>query len=125
MTERIPWHEYFLGLAAVVATRATCPRRRVGAVLVKDKRVIGTGYNGSAPGADHCDDVGCMMVGGHCARTTHAEDNAIEDAYWRMDTEQVRGASLYCTIQPCKECTKLAHQVGVTDIHWSEDYPWV
>lgn len=119
--DRVPWGEYFLNVAAVVATRATCPRRRVGAVLVKDKRIIGTGYNGSAPGGDHCDDVGCMMVGGHCARTTHAEMNALLDGM--KDRDVIKGSSLYCTITPCHQCTKLAVMMGVTDIHWSEDYP--
>ena len=74
---RPPWDIYFLKLAMLVSERATCPRMHCGCVLVKDKRILSTGYNGSIPGDAHCEDDGCMIVDNHCVRTIHAEMNAI------------------------------------------------
>src|SRR5690606_5886840 len=77
---RPTWDEYFMTMAHFVATRATCTRRQVGAVIVRDKRILTTGYNGSPPGLPHCSDVGCWIVDGHCVRTIHAEQNALVQA---------------------------------------------
>ena len=76
MDSRVSWDEYFMNIARVVATRATCDRKHVGAVLVRDKTILATGYNGSARGLEHCDDAGHMMEDGHCVRTVHAEQPA-------------------------------------------------
>ena len=80
MAERIGWHQYFMNIAAQVATRATCQRKHVGAVIVRDRTILSTGYNGSIRGLPHCDDVGCVMEDGHCVSTVHAEANAILQA---------------------------------------------
>ena len=78
--QRISWKNYFMNIAREVATRSTCSRKHVGAVIVRDKTILSTGYNGSIKGLPHCDDAGCDMVDGHCVRTSHAEANAIVQA---------------------------------------------
>lgn len=116
---RIPWDDYFLGIAAVVATRATCPRKRVGAVIVQNNRILSCGYNGSPPGEPHCDDVGCDMQGGHCKRTTHAEINALLE----LPGDNFPEATMYTTLEPCTDCRAYAEQWhGVTKFVWDEDY---
>jgi dCMP deaminase len=118
MTDRPSWDEYFFALAELVATRATCPRASVGAVLVKNKRVIGMGYNGSPPGAPHCLDEGCIISYNHCVRTTHAEKNALMNT-----TPFPYGASLYCTHEPCTDCRAELHKAGVYDLRWTRVKP--
>ena len=76
MPERVEWNHYFMNIASEVARRATCPRKHVGAVVVRDRRLLSTGYNGSLRGLPHCDEVGCLMEEGHCIATVHAEANA-------------------------------------------------
>ena len=117
---RKPWDEYFLDIAAAVAERATCPRRHVGAVLVKDRRILATGYNGSLPGDPHCEDSGCDVVDNHCQRTVHAEINALLQAA-RFGIA-IEGASLYCTLEPCVNCTKALITAGVTEIRFRDLY---
>jgi len=117
---RPSWDEYFLDLAAQVAKRATCDRGRAGCVVVRDKRIIATGYVGSPPGLPHCDDVGHLLrkvvdedgtVRQHCVRTTHAEQNAIcQAARYGIALE---GATLYCTMEPCRVCAMLLISVGI------------
>ncbi len=97
--------QYFLNIASVVAARATCDRAHIGAVLVKDKYIISTGYNGAPHGLAHCDEVGHQMENDHCVRTTHAEQNAIIQA--AVHGSSTRGAILYCTHSPCKICAKI------------------
>ncbi|MBI2415492.1 MAG: cytidine/deoxycytidylate deaminase family protein [Candidatus Kerfeldbacteria bacterium] len=97
--------QYFLNIAAVVATRATCDRAQIGAVLVKDKYIISTGYNGAPHGLSHCDDIGHLMENDHCVRTTHAEQNAIIQA--AVHGSSTKDATLYCTHSPCKICVKI------------------
>ena len=80
MADRIDWHPYFMNIAKEVSSRSTCPRKHVGAVIVRDRRILSTGYNGSLRGLAHCDDVGCLMEDGHCIATVHAEANAILQA---------------------------------------------
>lgn len=118
---RASWDEYFGAMAALVATRATCPRLSVGCVLVRDRRVISTGYNGSLPGSPHCDEVGCLMVNDHCERTIHAEANAILFAARAgISTE---GATAYVTHEPCSNCRKMLITAGVTDIAFANKRP--
>lgn len=118
---RPSWDEYFLRLAQLVATRATCPRRHVGAVLVRDNRVIATGYNGSARGDAHCEDVGCLMENGHCIRSVHAELNALLQC--AASTQTSAGATLYCTHLPCVHCAKALVQADVTRVVYIAEYP--
>ena len=77
MNDRVSWEKYFMNIATEVATRSTCDRKHVGAVIVREKTILSTGYNGSIKGLPHCDEAGHEMVDGHCVRTTHAEANAI------------------------------------------------
>lgn len=108
---RKPWDEYFLDLCELVGSRATCPRASVGCVIVHDKRVVSTGYNGSLPGRPHCDDIGCLMHENHCVRTIHAEANAIAQM---LAKEVPNEGTLYCNYRPCVNCMKLI--VCYTDI---------
>ena len=109
---RDDWGIYFLGIAREVATRSTCPRAQVGAVIVRDKRIIATGYNGSAPLEPHCSDVGCLVVDDHCVRTIHAEENAlISCARFGIATE---GARLYSSMEPCHRCRIRMLNAGIT-----------
>lgn len=109
-----------MGLATLTATRATCPRLSVGAVLVSpDHRLISTGYNGSVHGEPHCTEVGCLLNDqGRCVRTLHAEQNALLHA-----REPVEGATAYVTHDPCEVCTKLLRQAGVTRLLYAQSYP--
>lgn len=117
---RPSWDEYFMELAQVVAKRSTCNRRSVGAVLVRDKRILTTGYNGSPPGLPHCTDEGCLMVDGHCVRAIHAEQNAIiQGALHGID---LRGATCYVTSSPCVHCTKMLIGAGIKRIVYLDAY---
>ena len=120
MTERASWDEYFMRIALVVASRATCDRKHVGAVLVRDRFILATGYNGSIPGLPHCDDVGHMMEDGHCVRTVHAEANAICQA--ARNGVRIDGATLYVSASPCFTCFKLVANAGIRTIVYGEFY---
>jgi len=104
----------------MVATRATCARKHVGAVIVRDKTILSTGYNGSLPNEEHCDDVGHLMIDGHCKRTIHAEQNAIFQA--AKNGIRLEDSKLYCTTEPCFDCLKAIYSVGIRDILFSEFY---
>lgn len=117
---RPSWETYFLSLAAQVSTRATCPRLSVGAVIVRDRAVLASGYNGSMAGAAHCSDVGCLMVDSSCQRTVHAESNAIAQA--ARNGVRLDGATAYVTHRPCWSCWKLLRNAGVVSVEWSLDY---
>lgn len=112
-------------MAQLAATRATCPRRRVGAILVRDQRVLATGYNGSIGGAPHCDDVGCLIVvrdgRESCERTVHAELNAIIQC--ARNGVVAGGATMYCTDFPCVACAKAMVQAGVRRVVYLTEYP--
>jgi len=108
-------------IARTVATRATCPRASVGAVLTRDKRILTTGYNGAPRGIAHCTDAGCMLVDGHCLRATHAEANAIVQG--ALHGVGLAGATAYCTHQPCAGCSKLLISAGVERIVYADAYP--
>ena len=120
MKKRIDWDQYFMVEAGLVASRGTCQRLSVGAVLVRDKRIIGSGYNGSVAGDDQCIDVGCYMRDGHCVRTIHAEMNALlQCAKFGTPTD---GAVLYVTDFPCLQCTKSLLQAGIKQINYLRNY---
>ena len=120
MKKRIDWDQYFMVQAALLASRSTCKRLSVGAVLVRDKRIIAGGYNGAVSGDNHCIDEGCYLRDGHCVRTIHAEMNAIlQCARFGMSTD---GASLYVTDFPCLQCTKSLLQAGIKEINYIRNY---
>jgi dCMP deaminase len=108
-------------VARTVATRATCPRAGVGAVLVREHRILTTGYNGAPRGVPHCLDVGCTMVDGHCLRATHAEANAIVQG--ALHGVSLEGATAYCTHEPCAGCSKLLISAGIVRIVYADAYP--
>lgn len=117
---RTSWDDYFMRIAAEVATRATCDRKHVGCVLVRDKCIIATGYNGSIRGLPHCDDEGHLMDDGHCVRTVHAEANAIVQAA-RLGA-RIEGATAYVTAFPCWGCFRLLVQAGVVRVVYGDAY---
>lgn len=117
---RPSWDEYFLKLAMIASERATCPRMHCGCVLVKNKYVLSTGYNGSLPGLPHCEDVGCLIVDNHCVRTNHAEMNAIAQA--ARHGIAIDGATAYVTNMPCTTCAKALLAAGIKRIVIFSDY---
>ena len=118
--QRISWDEYFMAQSHLLSLRSTCSRLSVGATIVKDKRIVSGGYNGSIKGDEHCIDVGCKVVEGHCVRTIHAEINAIlQCSKFGVGTE---GATIYVTHFPCLNCTKSIIQAGIKEICYVNDY---
>ena len=120
ISKRPNWDEYFMKLAMLASERATCPRMHCGCVLVRNKEVVATGYNGSIPGDDHCEDVGCLMVDNHCVRTVHAEMNALVQA--AKKGHGIDGATAYVTNTPCTTCAKALITAGVKRIVIFSDY---
>jgi dCMP deaminase len=120
MAERVDWHTYFMNIARQASTRSTCPRKHVGAVIVRDRTILSTGYNGSIRGLPHCEDVGCVIEEGHCVATVHAEANAILQA--ARNGVSVAGAELYTTASPCWSCFKLIANAGISRIYYGEFY---
>lgn len=114
------WDEYFLNIAKEVAKRATCPRASVGAIIVKDNRILTTGYNGAAPGEPHCMEVGCLIENDHCERVIHAETNAIAQAA-RFGIP-INGATIYYwdslgrPSESCHKCSQLMKAAGISRI---------
>lgn len=119
-TKRPSWDEYFLKLAMLASERSTCPRMHVGCVLVKDKFVLATGYNGSLPGLPHCDDVGCLVVDNHCVRTNHAEINALTQA--ATHGVNLKGSTAYITNMSCTTCAKALIAAGIKRVVVFSDY---
>ncbi len=117
---RVSWDRYFMNLAVQAATRSTCPRKSVGAVIVRDKTVLSTGYNGSIRGAPHCTEVGCLMENDHCERTVHAEANALVQA--ACHGTRLEGGQIYVTASPCFNCFKLIVNSGIRSIYFGEFY---
>src|SRR6476661_8644085 len=109
-----------MNIAREVATRSTCDRKHVGAVIVRDKSILATGYNGSIRGLGHCDDEGHLMDEGHCVRTVHAEANAIVAA--ARNGMRLDGADIYVTASPCFGCFKLIANAGIQRIAFWEFY---
>jgi dCMP deaminase len=118
--ERVSWDAYFMNIAREVSTRSTCDRKHVGAVIVRDKTILSTGYNGSIRGLPHCDDVGHMMENDHCVATIHAEANAILQA--ARNGVRIQDATIYTTASPCWPCFKLIANSGLTRIAYREFY---
>lgn len=125
---RPSWDTYFMQIAHLVATRATCPRRSVGAVIVRDRRILATGYNGAPRGLPHCPPggpehdwpEGCMRAG-HCIRSLHAEQNALLQA--AQIGISCDGATIYVTCQPCNTCAKMLINAGIRRVIYEGDYP--
>lgn len=117
---RVDWHQYFMNIASEVATRSTCDRKHVGAVIVRDKTILSTGYNGSVRGLPHCDDAGHMMEDGHCVATIHAESNAVIQA--AKNGVRLDGADIYVTASPCWSCFKMVANAGIRNIYYGEFY---
>jgi len=123
MTNRPPrasWDEYFMRIAQTVATRATCDRKHVGAVIERGRTILATGYNGSIHGLDHCDEVGHMMENNHCVRTIHAEANAVIQA--ARNGVRIEGANIYVTASPCWQCFKMIANAGLRRVVFGEFY---
>lgn len=129
MQERPSYDEYFMEMAHVVSKRSTCLRRQVGALLVKDKHILSTGYNGAPKGLAHCSEVGCLRAKQQIpsgqrhelCRGLHAEQNAIIQA--AVFGVSITGSSLYCTNTPCVVCAKMLINAGVEEIIYAGDYP--
>ncbi len=126
---RLGWDEYFFGIMEAVGQRATCDRGKSGCVIVRDKRIVATGYVGAPAGIAHCDDVGHEMhevintdgsVSQHCIRTTHAEQNAIVHA--ARFGSPLEGATLYCKMTPCYACAKMIINAGIVRVAAAKDY---
>lgn len=117
---RPDWDSYFIQIANAVASRSTCDRAHVGCVLVREKRILSTGFNGSPAGLDHCDEAGHLMIEGHCVRTIHAEVNAIVQA--ALHGVSTKGAICYVTHFPCIHCTKTLINAGITRIVYQNGY---
>ncbi len=127
--KRPSWDEYFQDITFKVSGRSTCLRRQTGAVLVKDKRILSTGYNGAPSGLKHCAKIGCQrekenISSGHrheLCRGLHAEQNAIIQA--ALHGVEIRGASIYCTHHPCVLCAKMIINAGIKRIVYNQAYP--
>lgn len=125
---RPAWEDYFMGITALVAQRATCTRRAVGAIIVKDKRILSTGYNGAPTGTRHCLDIGCLreklnVPSGErheLCRGIHAEQNAIIQAAYHGVS--IKGATIFCTNLPCSICTKMIINAGIKKIYYQDGY---
>ncbi len=125
---RPSWDQYFMSMAELASTRSTCMRRKVGAVLVKNRRIISTGYNGAPAGHQHCQDIGCLreqlnVPSGEkheLCRGVHAEQNVIIQA--AVHGIPVAGASLYCTTQPCSICAKMIINAGIKKVYFKKGY---
>lgn len=126
--KRPDWNTYFINIAKEVAKRSTCPRASVGAVIVKDNRILSTGYNGAPPGEPHCTDVGCLMENNHCERTIHAETNAVAQAakfgvavnnsvmyIWsrRHDTKEPYKGKVGGQVESCVKCEQVMNTAGI------------
>ncbi len=117
---RASWDEYFMNIAREVATRSTCDRKHVGSVIVRDKIILATGYNGSIRGLPHCDEEGHLMEDGHCVRTVHAEANAIVQA--ARSGVRIDQGSIYVTASPCWGCFRLIANAGIMRVVFGEFY---
>jgi dCMP deaminase len=125
---RPPWPEYFMSITKMVAKRSTCLRRAVGAILVKQKRILATGYNGAPSGLRHCEEVGCLRKDSsipsgmrhELCRGLHAEQNAIIQAAYHGTP--IQGATLYCTNKPCVICSKMIINAGIEQVYFEEGY---
>jgi dCMP deaminase len=129
VSDRPSWHQYFLTITRNVAERSTCTRAKVGAVIVRDKNILATGYNGAPAGMPHCIDAGCLVytsrtptgeVEENCFRTIHAEINAIAQA--AKNGASIRDADIYITHTPCIHCVKVLINTGIRRIFYEREY---
>ncbi|MEK4230067.1 ComE operon protein 2 [Solibacillus sp. FSL H8-0538] len=118
--ERITWDQFFMAQSHLLALRSTCARLAVGATIVREKRIIAGGYNGSISGDEHCNEQGCYVIDNHCVRTVHAETNALLQCA-KYGTP-ANGADLYVTHFPCLPCTKTIIQAGIKNVYYAKDY---
>jgi len=117
---RVSWEEYFMNIAKQVASRSTCDRKHVGAVIARDKTILSTGYNGSIRGMPHCDEVGHLMENDHCVATIHAEANAVLQA--AKNGVMINNSEIYITASPCWTCFKMLANAGIKKIYYGEFY---
>lgn len=129
MSERLTWDQYFMTITRQVAERSTCNRAKVGAVIVRDKNILATGYNGAPAGMPHCTDVGCLIYQStnpngdmeeNCFRTIHAEINAIAQA--AKNGPSIKDAAIYVTHTPCIHCIKVLVNTGIKNIYYETPY---
>ncbi|OPX27631.1 MAG: cytidine deaminase [Candidatus Cloacimonas sp. 4484_140] len=128
-TERPLWNEYFMKIAELVASRSTCLRRKVGAIIVRENQILSTGYNGAPKRVPHCADVGCLreklnVPAGErheLCRGIHAEQNAIIQA--AVNGVSVKGGTIYCTHQPCSICAKMIVNAEIKNVYFADPYP--
>ena len=129
MSERLSWDQYFMTITQQVAERSTCTRAKVGAVIVREKNILATGYNGAPAGLPHCTDVGCLVYTSHtpsgeveenCFRTIHAEINAIAQA--AKNGASIRDADIYITHTPCIHCLKVLINTGIRRVFYEHEY---
>ena len=120
MSKRISWTDYFMNIAHEVASRATCDRKHVGAVIVRGKTILSTGYNGSIRGLPHCNDAGHEMENDHCVRTIHAEANAIVQA--ARNGINIDNSEIFISASPCYNCFKMIANAGLQKIYYAEFY---
>ena len=118
--ERVSWEVYFMNIAKEVGTRSTCSRKHIGAVIVRGKTILATGYNGSIRGLAHCDEAGHEMDNTHCVRTIHAEANAIVQS--ARHGVRIEDSEIYITASPCYDCFKMIANVGIRKIYFGEFY---
>ena len=119
-SHRVSWEQYFMNIAKEVATRSTCNRKHIGAVIVRDKAILATGYNGSIRGLAHCDDADHEMENDHCVRTIHAEANAIVQS--ARNGVRIENGEIYVTASPCYDCFKMIANAGLSTIYYAEFY---
>jgi dCMP deaminase len=127
--ERPSWDQYFMSITEVISQRATCVKRKVGAIIVKENQILSTGYNGAPKGLAHCEKVGCMrkdlnIPSGErheLCRGLHAEQNAIIQAAWHG--VKIEGGTMYCTYQPCLICVKMMLNAGIKELIYRGLYP--
>ena len=127
--DRPSWPQYFMEIAHVVAKRSTCMRRQVGAVIVRDKQILSTGYNGAPKGLPHCEETGCIrqelnVPSGErheLCRAIHAEQNAIAQAAY--NGVSLKDSTLYCTTAPCSLCAKMIINAGIKKVYYEGSYP--
>ena len=117
---RVSWEQYFMNIAKKSATRSTCDRKHVGALIVRDKTILSTGYNGSIREMPHCDEVGHLMEDWHCVATIHAETNAILQA--AKNGVMIDGSEVFITASPCWPCFKMLANAGIKKIYYGEFY---
>jgi dCMP deaminase len=129
MSERLDWHNYFMKIAKIVAERSTCNRAKIGTIIVKERNIISTGYNGAPSGLPHCTEVGCLIYTSknpddeeeqNCFRTIHAEINAI--ALAAKNGICIEGSDIYITASPCYHCLKVLINVGIKNIYYDKPY---